>query len=227
LVRGKSIFGKGLETDENIHAWYFGRYVNRVPSWQGPVPAADVRECGFKSSWLSAWSYIQAPGPLPHLIDVWRSGAPAIDFLSADIYFQNFAEWARKFHRSGNPLFIPEAMPGPVDSVNALYAIGQHDAIGFSPFSIDSLDADTSSAITESYDLLTQLAPMVVAHQGKGTMAGLLPEGAEQRLPQQLRLGDYVLNVSFDRPTQSDYERTLWRTVIALGATNMFLPALV
>jgi beta-galactosidase GanA len=30
-------------------------------------------------------------------------------------------------------------------------------------------------------------------------MAGLLPEGPEQRQPQQLRLGDYVLNVNFDR----------------------------
>jgi beta-galactosidase GanA len=31
-------------------------------------------------------------------------------------------------------------------------------------------------------------------------MAGLLPEGAEQRAPQQLRLGNNILNVSFDRP---------------------------
>jgi beta-galactosidase GanA len=34
-------------------------------------------------------------------------------------------------------------------------------------------------------------------------MAGLLPEGPEQRQPQQLRLGDYVLNVTYDRPPQA------------------------
>ena len=33
-------------------------------------------------------------------------------------------------------------------------------------------------------------------------MAGLLPEGLEQRLPQQLRLGDYTLNITYDRPPQ-------------------------
>jgi beta-galactosidase GanA len=116
-------------------------------------------------------------GPLPHLMDVWRAGAPKIDFLSPDIYFQNFAEWARRYHRSGNPLFIPEAMPGPFDAVNGLYAIGQHDAIGFSPFSIDSLDDDTANLLTQSYGVLKQVSPLVLEHQGSGRMAGLLPEG--------------------------------------------------
>jgi len=134
-------------------------------------------------------------------MDIWRAGASKIDFLSPDIYFQNFAEWTRRYQRSGNPLFIPEAMPGPFDSVNALYAIGQHDAIGFSPFSIDSLDEETTNAVTASYDLLNQLAPLILDQQGKGVMAGLLPEGPEQRLPQQLRLGGYTLNVTYERPT--------------------------
>lgn len=213
----EEIFGKGPGTDEIFMAWYFARYVNRVTELgkaQYPLPmfvnAALIRPGYQPGQYPSA-------GPLPHLMDVWRAGAPTIDFLAPDIYFQNFAEWARKFHRSGNPLFIPEAMPGPFDSVNALYAIGQHDAIGFSPFSIDSLDDETSSALTASYDLLTQLAPLVLAHQGKGVMAGLLPEGAEQRLPQQLRLGNYVLNVSFDRPTSQTTTVLSGGLVIAIG----------
>jgi hypothetical protein len=44
------------------------------------------------------------------------------------------------------------------------------------------------------------MAPLILEYQGKGLMAGLLPEGAEQRLPQQLRLGDYILNVTYERP---------------------------
>ena len=31
-------------------------------------------------------------------------------------------------------------------------------------------------------------------------MAGLLPEGPEQRLPQRVRLGDFVMNVTYERP---------------------------
>src|SRR5690606_37556787 len=30
-------------------------------------------------------------GPLAHLADEWRDGAPSIDFLAPDIYFPNFA----------------------------------------------------------------------------------------------------------------------------------------
>jgi beta-galactosidase GanA len=195
----EEIFGKGAATDEIFMAWYFSRFVNRVTDagkseYSLPmfVNAALIRPGYQPGQYPSA-------GPLPHLMDVWRAGAPKIDFLSPDIYFQNFAEWVRKYQRSGNPLFIPEALPGPIDSVNALYAIGQHDAIGFSPFSIESQDEATSDAIKQSYDVLTQLTPLILEHQGKGEMAGLLPEGPEQRLPQKLRLGDYVLNVTFER----------------------------
>jgi hypothetical protein len=54
-----------------------------------------------------------------------------------------------------------------------MYAIGQHNAIGFSPFSIDSLDEETTNAVTAGYDLLNQLTPLILNHQGRGTMAGL------------------------------------------------------
>lgn len=196
----EEVFGKGATTDEIFMAWYFARYVNRVTEagkTEYPLPmfvnAALIRPGYQPGQYPSA-------GPLPHLMDIWRAGAPKIDFLSPDIYFQNFAEWARRYQRSGNPLFIPEAMPAPIGSVNALYAIGQHDAIGFSPFSIDSLDEETTNAVTASYDLLNQLAPLILDQQGKGVTAGLLPEGPDQRLPQQLRLGGYTLNVTYERP---------------------------
>lgn len=195
----EEIFGKGSGTDEIFMAWHFARYVNRIAELgkaEYPLPmfvnAALIRPGYQPGQYPSA-------GPLPHLMDVWRAGAPKIDFLSPDIYFANFAEWARKYHRPGNPLFIPETMPGLPNAVNVLYAIGQHDAIGFSPFSIESLDEATSKSLTDSYDLLQQLAPLILEYQGKGLMAGLLPEGVEQRLPQQVRLGDYTLNITYER----------------------------
>jgi len=48
---------------------------------------------------------------------------------------------------------------------------------------------------------VAQLEPLLLAQQGKGTTAGLLSEGPEQRQPQQVRLGDYVLSVTFERGT--------------------------
>ena len=108
-------------------------------------------------------------------------------------------------------------MPGAMNSVNALYAVGQHDAIGFSPFSIESLDETTTTPLTQSYDLLKQLMPLILEHQGKGEMAGLLSEGPEQRQPQQLRLGGYVLNVTFDRPVTPTSNVISGGLVIASG----------
>jgi beta-galactosidase GanA len=196
----EEVFGKGPGADEIFMAWHFARYVNRITELgkaEYPLPmfvnAALIRPGYQPGQYPSA-------GPLPHLMDVWRAGAPQIDFLAPDIYFPNFAEWVRKYHRSGNPLFVPEIMSGPLNAVQVLYAIGQHDAMGFSPFSIESLDELTGRSLGDSYGLLQQLAPLILQYQGKGLMAGLLPEGAEQRLPQQLRLGDYLLNVTFERP---------------------------
>ncbi|HEV8366663.1 MAG TPA: DUF5597 domain-containing protein [Pyrinomonadaceae bacterium] len=213
----EEVFDKGPATDEIFMAWYFARYVDRVTEagkkeYSLPmfVNAALIRPGHMPGQYPSA-------GPLPHLMDIWRAGTPKIDFLSPDIYFQNFAEWVRRYDRSGNPVFIPEAMPGPVDSVNAMYAIGQHNAIGFSPFSIDSLDEETTNAVTASYDLLNQLTPLILNHQGKRTMAGLLPEGPEQRQPQQLRLGNNVLYVSFDRSTSQNTSVLSGGLVIAIG----------
>jgi beta-galactosidase GanA len=219
----EEIFGTGPGTDEIFMAWYFARFTNRVTEagkaeYALPmfVNAALIRPGHLPGQYPSA-------GPLPHLMDVWRAGAPKIDFLSPDIYFQNFAEWVRKYDRSGNAVFIPEAMPAPVDSVNALYAIGQHNAIGFSPFSIDSLDEETTKAVTQSYDLLNQLSPLILASQGKGVMAGVLPEGPEQRQPLQLRLGNYVLNVAYDRPTSPNQNILSGGLLIASGVDEYII----
>jgi hypothetical protein len=57
--------------------------------------------------------------------------------------------------------------------------------------------------LKQSYDVLQQLTPLITEHQGKGRMAGLLSEGPEQRQPQQLRLGGYVLYVTYERPAQA------------------------
>jgi beta-galactosidase GanA len=199
----EEVFGQGAKTDEIFMAWYFARYTNGVAQhgaaeYKLPmyVNAALIRPGYQPGQYPSA-------GPLPHLMDIWRAGAPQIDFLSPDIYFPNFAEWTRRYQQSGNPLFVPEAAPNPSCAVNALYAIGQHDAIGFSPFAIESVEEPVGSLLAASYNLLKQLAPLILEQQGKNAMAGLLPEGVEQRIPQKVRLGGYTLNVTYERPAAS------------------------
>jgi beta-galactosidase GanA len=195
----EEVFGKGIATEEIFMAWHFARFTNEVTEagkaeYELPmfVNAALIRPGHVPGQYPSA-------GPLPHLMDVWRAGAPKIDFLSPDIYFQAFAEWCRKYDRSGNAMFIPEAGAFPDIPVKMLYAVGEHDAIGVSPFAIESLEEPVSGKIAAAYDLLAQLEPVIFANQGKNTMAGLLPEGPEQRAPQRLQLNGYALNVTYEK----------------------------
>jgi len=153
-------------------------------------------------------------------MDVWRAGAPQIDFLSPDIYFTNFADWARKYQQSGNPVFIPEAAPNAASAVNALYAFGQLDAIGFSPFAIESVEEPVNKLIASSYDLLKQLAPLILEHQGKGELAGFLPEGPEQRAPLKLKLNGYTLNVTYERPGTPALDGVAGGLAIAIGSDD-------
>jgi hypothetical protein len=195
------VFGTGPAGEEIFMAWHFARYADAVAAAgkkEYPLPmfvnAALIRPGHQPGQYPSG-------GPLPHLVDVWRAAAPSIDFLSPDIYFQNFAEWARRYRRAGNPLFIPEAMRSPEASVNGLYGFGALDAVGFSPFGIESIADPAAGYLAASYGLVAQLEHLILELQGKGAMAGLLSEGPEQRQPQQVPLGGYVLRATFERQT--------------------------
>lgn len=66
--------------------------------------------------------------------------------------------------------------------------------------------------------MLAQLAPVILEHQGKGVMAGVLPEGPEQRAPQQVRLGRYILNITYERHSPDALSGGL---VIAVGPDEL------
>lgn len=195
----EEVFGKSVWTEEIFMAWYFAKYTNRVAEAgkaEYPLPmyvnAALIRPNYQPGQYPSA-------GPLPHLIDVWRAASPKIDFLSPDIYFPNVADWTRKYDRSGNPLFIPEIQFNNLSGVNALYAAGAHDSIGFSPFSIENGSDENNKILSESYDILRQLEPLITENQGKDKMIGVLAETVEQRVPQKFYFNGYALNVTYER----------------------------
>ena len=193
------IFGSGPETAELFMAWSFGRYVETVAAagraeYALPLYAnAALIRPGYQPG-----QYPSA-GPLPHLIDVWRAAAPSLDFLSPDIYFPNFTEWADRYVRGGNPLFVPEALRSPEASVNNLYAFGACSGFGFSPFGIESIAEPAAGLLRASNDLIRQLTPLILERQGKGGMTALLPLAAEQRKPHEVAFGGLVLGASYER----------------------------
>jgi beta-galactosidase GanA len=133
----QEIFGNVPLTDDLFMAWNYASYI-------GHVAAAGKAEYAlpmFANAALIRPNYepgqYNSGGPLPHSMDVWKAAAPSLDFLSPDIYFNEFAQWASWYTRPGNPLFIPETQGGAAGAANALYAFGHLSAIGFSPFGID------------------------------------------------------------------------------------------
>jgi hypothetical protein len=138
-------------------------------------------------------------------LDVWKAGAPSLDFLAPDIYFPNFSALAARFNRPDNLLFIPEANNAinPQGPANAFFAIGELDALGFSPFSIESL-ADAPNALSKSYAVLKQLAPVILANRGKQRMAGFRPlineDGSVVDTPAKKVLGGVEFTVTFIDP---------------------------
>jgi beta-galactosidase GanA len=170
----EEVFGASPVADELWQAWTFGRYFEAVTAagkkaYDLPmyVNAALPRPGAVPGGYPSA-------GPLPHLIDLWRAAAPSLDMLSPDIYYPNFTAWMPPYDRPDQPLFIPEAdqagkTPAPG---NAFWAIGEHDAIGFSPFSIENLPPEGVKTLGAAYRLLDQLKPLITTHDGGKTMRG-------------------------------------------------------
>ena len=72
-------------------------------------------------------------------------------------------------------MFIPEARLTTQTAVQALYAIGAHNAMGFSPFSIENVSEPERHPVAQSYEMLTQLSSVILAAQGKGTMTAAIP----------------------------------------------------
>lgn len=201
-----AVFGDDARGEEIFMAWAFAYYANAVAeagkaAYDLPmyVNAALIRPGKAPGEYPSA-------GPLPHLRDIWRLGAPSIDALAPDIYFPNFTEWTGRYAFPGNMLFIPEANgAGAAEApANALFAIGGLNAAGFSPFSIESIDDPEHSSLADLYETLGSLAPLILAHQAAGTIKGVRApvsyDSEADLAPQAFDMGDYRITASFIDP---------------------------
>lgn len=205
----QEVFGATPLTDDLFMAWNYATYVERVAAAgkaEYPLPmyanAALIRPNYEPGQYNSG-------GPLPHSIDIWHAGAPSLDLLSPDIYFNDFALWAGQYAVPGNQLFIPEAQPGPAATANALYAFGRLSAIGFSPFGIDDqgnapidlagivdqTERADKRTIGDVYAELSELAPLILEKQQAGKLTAVLIEGEAQRFA-TLPVGDYTATIT-------------------------------
>ena len=199
-------FGAGHATDELFTAWTEAHYTGEIAA-RGkqvyPLPmyvnAALMRPGKLPGQYPSG-------GPLPHLFDVWRAAAPAIDFFAPDLYFPNVVEWANRYAQSDNPLFIPESGRANTAELgaNAFYAYGQLNAMGYSVYAPEFLKPEEQKALGQAYSVIDQLTPLILANQGTGRMVGIRApsdfNGTVDLAPQQFTVGEYTFLVHFREP---------------------------
>ena len=199
-------FGEGEQTGEFFTAWTEARYTGEVAARGKAVyPLPMYVNAALIRPGKQAGQY-PSGGPLPHLFDIWRAAAPAIDFLAPDIYFPNFVEWAQKYALPNNPLFVPESgRAGAADlGADAFYAYAALNSMGFNVYAPEFLPPQQEKTLGDAYDGIDQLTPLILANQGTGKMAGIRTpvsfDGTANLAPQQFTLGDYTFDVHFKEP---------------------------
>jgi hypothetical protein len=204
----QEVFGNAPLTDDLFMAWQYATYIERIAA----AGKAEYRLPMYANAALIRPNYepgqYNSGGPLPHSMDVWRAGAPSIDFLSPDIYFNEFVHWAGEYARPDNPLFIPEAQGGATGAANVLYAVGSEAAIAFSAFGVDDqgntpldlagitnpAERADNGALGSMYLTLSRLGPLVLKKQQEGGLSAAILEGDAQRAA-RAPVGEYTANV--------------------------------
>jgi beta-galactosidase GanA len=191
------VFGNSWEAEELFMAWGTSRMVERV--------AAAGKNRLALPMYANAWIGPQKPGepagnypsggPVPRVFDIWYAGAPSLDWLSPDIYVEDFTNWATQYARSDNMLFVPETR---FVAGNLFVALGQYRATGFAPFGIE--DGVPGNQIGEAYGVLNGLGGIIGDAQENGTLTGFALAPGETH---KATFGDYVVTVKGQRETVS------------------------
>ena len=128
-------------------------------------------------------------------MDVWRAAGTALDFYSPDLYDPNFMLWSRRYHRAGNPLYMPETRGGDAGAANVFYALGEEAGLGFSPFGIDD-EMDPKGALAASYNMIATLTPMMLEHQSAGDLHGFVLDRSHPSV--DFTVSGYTVHVTLD-----------------------------
>lgn len=192
----QEVFGKGTATDEIFMAWSFANFVNEITTAGKTVYNLPMYVNAALNR--SGWKPGQYPsaGPLPHIMDIWKAGAPSIDFFAPDIYFPEFQHWSDLYTRAANPLFIPEIRFEKGDDAKAFFAFGNYNCLSFSRFSIESTKHPEKEPIGKAYNILKQISHLITQYQPSGGVAGFLL--SKDSAAREITMGNYRITVKHE-----------------------------
>ncbi len=195
----KEVFGDNPQAKAYFMTWQYASYINELATMgkkEYPLPM-------FVNAWI-----VQKPedlpgiypngGPVSKVMDIYKAAAKNIDILSPDIYLPNFKKIVAMYHRTDNPLLIPEST---LDAGRAFYAFAQHSAICYAPFGIE--DGANNIVFRNAYGVLNELMPLITKYQGTDKIVGMLKEGDETEY--NVTLGNFNIRVTYERKNEPCY----------------------
>jgi beta-galactosidase GanA len=189
------VFGDSERADEIFMAWQYARYIHAVAR----AGKAEYDIPMYVNTWLEGENTppgdYPSGGPEPPVLDVWKAAGPGLDFYSPDLYASNFVEWCRRYHRDGNPLYMPETRGEEAGAANVFYALGEEAGFGFSPFAIES-EASETDPLGESYKAIAAVTPLLLEHQAAGDVRGFVLD--QDRPSVDFTINGVTLHVSLD-----------------------------
>lgn len=174
-----NVFGDSPYTDELFMAYHYAKYVNTVAR-SGKAEYGLPMYCNFWQNYNgegsdNAFPVLAGGGGMPgdypsgggvsNVLDIWMRFAPSIDFISPDVYLNDYAHICRTYRHRNQPLFIPEQRRDEYGARRLWMAIGSFQAIGACPFGVDSLPSHEIWAYVRHFELLVSVSDIVLEAQ--------------------------------------------------------------
>lgn len=202
----------GEDADEFYHAWSVGSYIGSIAAAGRAVydlplytNAALKNPLGDQDPMTYA-----SGGPTDNVLPIWKVAAPALDFLSPDIYTarsEYYTATLGHYARLDNPLFISETGNSPNFARFFFQSLGK-GAIGFAPFGTDytgygnfplgakDTTPETIAPFARNYGLVRPFAREWARLAFESEVWGATrPDDSS---PQTLSLGDWTAQVDYD-----------------------------
>lgn len=131
----------GGDADEFFHAWHIARFVDEVvAAGKGVHPLPMYVNAALRDP-INPQDPItySSGGPTDNVLDVWKAGAPHIDFIAPDIYMREHERVMAvldHYARPDNALFVAE-IGTDVPYARYLFPVLGMNGIGFAPFGTD------------------------------------------------------------------------------------------
>jgi hypothetical protein len=229
----------GIPAAETFNAWYIASYIGEIAAAGKAVYNLPM----FANAWGREHLFhtpgeYPSGGPTTNMIDVWKTAAPSLDFLSPDIYIANpnvFIDLCQKYDRDDNLLFIPETSNRVTYARFHFYALGNYHAKGLAVYGIDPFHADPHDKrtmdklderftdIANNYKLLAKISAPLLMLQEQDKVKAV---GEEEGLYEQLvRFDEFDVLFDFGFPSYKDRSYRSGRALIGQLSPNEFLIA--